>query len=91
MNKERRIDERMPTNLPAKWDDLSGGHKHSLRILVSVPRPKKGEAQIRDEDNVCPVRSDFCQNFRLYVERCIPDFQRLFLERGCSLESRIAI
>lgn len=27
MDKERRSDERVPTNLPAKWDGLSGGHE----------------------------------------------------------------
>ena len=26
MNKDRRRDERVPTNLPARWDGLSGGH-----------------------------------------------------------------
>jgi PilZ domain len=33
MNKERRIDERVPTNLPAKWDGLSGGHEARIEDI----------------------------------------------------------
>jgi hypothetical protein len=33
MDKERRHDERMPTNLPAKWDGLSGGHEARIEDI----------------------------------------------------------
>ena len=33
MVKNRRIDERVPTNLPAKWDGLSGTHEARIEDL----------------------------------------------------------
>lgn len=33
MNKERRGDERVPTNLPAKWDGLSGRHEARMEDI----------------------------------------------------------
>ncbi|MCM3904117.1 MAG: PilZ domain-containing protein [Pyrinomonadaceae bacterium] len=33
MDKERRSDERLPTNLPAKWDGLSGGHEARIEDI----------------------------------------------------------
>jgi hypothetical protein len=33
MTKERRTDERIPTNLPAKWDGLSGGHEARIEDI----------------------------------------------------------
>lgn len=33
MDKERRSDERVPTNLPAKWDGLSGGHEARIEDI----------------------------------------------------------
>jgi hypothetical protein len=33
MDKEKRSDERVPTNLPAKWDGLSGGHEARIEDI----------------------------------------------------------
>ncbi len=33
MTDERRSDERTPTNLPAKWDGLSGGHEARIEDI----------------------------------------------------------
>lgn len=33
MDKERRQDQRVPTNLPAKWDGLSGGHEARIEDI----------------------------------------------------------
>ena len=33
MDKDRRSDERVPTNLPAKWDGLSGGHEARIEDI----------------------------------------------------------
>jgi PilZ domain len=33
MDKERRSDERVSTNLPAKWDGLSGGHEARIEDI----------------------------------------------------------
>lgn len=33
MDKDRRNDERVPTNLPAKWDGLSGGHEARIEDI----------------------------------------------------------
>ena len=33
MVKNRRIDERVPTNLPAKWEGLSGAHEARIEDL----------------------------------------------------------
>lgn len=33
MDKDRRSDERVPTNLPARWDGLSGGHEARIEDI----------------------------------------------------------
>ena len=33
MDKERRSDERVRTNLPARWDGLSGGHEARIEDI----------------------------------------------------------
>ncbi len=33
MDKGKRRDERVPTNLPAKWDGLSGGHEARIEDI----------------------------------------------------------
>lgn len=33
MNKDRRRDERVRTNLPARWDGLSGGHEARIEDI----------------------------------------------------------